>query len=298
MKRQCTPHFQSIVSFYLNDLKSCSLLEAFMLRCESRLMAIYSIILVLLLASLPVHAANEPALRLFPTTVVENLKQTGDAARSMEHSLQDVIKDFEIQMMLFNDSKCDGTEADEGCSEIVRQLGETYMTMLDKMEEQLPAMERSVKVTRDSLKKRIGSELGRKMSARQLQEMVRGKKRQETPASMPGRLRLSEKFKQYLKLVSMASRSGGGGSLAVVAAGMYMDTEEVLNLILLTRDEISRARLMTQLNQSYGALTPEMVSMVDGVKSILFGEEMDTMGQLPDAPRHNDPAHFVSPLEL
>jgi len=35
--------------------------------------------------------ANTPTIRLFPTTVVEDLKQTGNVARDMETGLQEVI---------------------------------------------------------------------------------------------------------------------------------------------------------------------------------------------------------------
>ncbi|CCK80697.1 hypothetical protein [Desulfobacula toluolica] len=263
----------------------------------------YSLLLLLLVLIFQsaAYATNEPALRLFPTNVVENLKQTGAAAKSMELNLQDVIRDLETQMELFNSSKCEGSEADEGCSELTRQLGETYLEMLDKISEQLPAMEQSVAGTRNSLKKRIQIELGRKMSPRQLQEMIHGddaKKRNLTEKRRTsGRLRFSEKFKQYLELVSMASRPGGGGSLAVVASEIYMDTEEVVNLIALIQDEIGRARLMTELNQTFGALTPEMVGMVSGVKAILFGEEIDTKGHLPDSSNPASPENFKSPLE-
>ena len=35
--------------------------------------------------------ANTPTIRLFPTTVVEDLRQTGNVARDMETGLQEVI---------------------------------------------------------------------------------------------------------------------------------------------------------------------------------------------------------------
>ena len=38
----------------------------------------------------------------------------------------------------------------------------------------------------------------------------------------------------------MAPRTGSGGSLAAVAAEIYLDTQEVKDLIALTRDEIRR----------------------------------------------------------
>ena len=40
-----------------------------------------------------------------------------------------------------------------------------------------------------------------------------------------------------------------------------------------TREEIARATLMEQLNQSFGIITPEMMEVVGGVKTILFGDD-------------------------
>jgi len=51
--------------------------------------------------------------------------------------------------------------------------------------------------------------------------------------------------------------------------------QETSSLIARTREEISRATLMEQLNQSFGTITPEMQEVVAGVKAILFGEEAD-----------------------
>jgi hypothetical protein len=85
--------------------------------------------------------------------------------------------------------------------------------------------------------------------------------------------------------------------LAVVASDIYLDMEEASRLIKATQQEISRAALMEQLNQSFGLITPEMSEVVNGVKSILFG---DVMADSPIAaapfPVGEEP--FVSPLEI
>lgn len=260
----------------------------------------FGILLVMLVIQISeLHAANSPALRLFPTTVVENIKQTGITAKSMESNLQEVINDLEQKMLLFNASKCQDTQGDEGCDQISKQMGEAYRQMLEIMEQEMPSMEQSVEITRDSLKKRIRSELGMKLTPRQLQKMLRQNQARESRTTSKKRKgRLSEKFDQYYKMVAMGSRDSGGGSLAAVASKMYLDTEEVLTLIALTRDEISRSRLMIDLDLSYGSLTPEMISMVSGVKSILFGEDNQIEGALPDAPLANAAGNFKSPLDL
>ena len=105
------------------------------------------------LMALPALAAsnvnNAPTLKLFPTTVVESIKETGQSAKAMEESLQGVIQDLEKQMTLYNQSKCAGSQGDEGCQAIARQLSQTYLEMLDRMEARFPDLEVSVRTCQD-----------------------------------------------------------------------------------------------------------------------------------------------------
>ncbi len=239
--------------------------------------------LPLLLAALTTLAATEatataPTIRLFPTTVVEDLRQTGNVARDMETGLQEVIGRLDQQQELYQQSKCDGAEDDPGCQRLARQIGATYLEMLTIMEERLPDMEHTVNNTRQSLEKGLRNELGRKMTPWTLQETLLGSKaakttKQSSP-TLRGRsgMRLSERFKQYYQLVA-TSGAKGDQSLAVLASDIYLDMEETSLLIQRTRQEIARATLMEQLNQSFGIITPEMIEVVGGVKTILFGDE-------------------------
>ena len=221
--------------------------------------------------------ANTPTIRLFPTTVVEDLKQTGNVARDMETGLQEVIGRLDQQQALYIESKCEGAENDSGCQRLARQIGATYLEMLTIMEERLPDMEHTVNNTRVSLEKGLRNELGRKMTPWTLQETLIGGQANPAEAqsapTLRGRsgMRLSERFKQYYQLVA-TSGAKGDQSLAVLASDIYLDMEETSLLIQRTRQEIARATLMEQLNQSFGIITPEMVEVVGGVKSILFGD--------------------------
>ena len=58
--------------------------------------------------------ANTPTIRLFPTTVVEDLRQTGNVARDMQTRRQEVIVRHDQQQELYTESKCDGAENDSG----------------------------------------------------------------------------------------------------------------------------------------------------------------------------------------
>ena len=250
------------------------------------------------------HAGQSaPTIKLFPTTVLEEIKHTGNVAAEMETGLQAVIHKLDEQQQLYLESKCEGNEGDPGCERIARQLGKSYLEMLDIMADRLPEMETAVNATSSSLEKRIRKELGQKKTSWTLQELLigqeAGSKDSTSRPSLRGRsgMRLSDRFSQYYKLVA---RSGGktNSSLAVIASDIYLDMQETSRLIARTREEISRATLMEQLNQSFGTITPEMQEVVSGVKAILFGEEMT--GEMPVAipPAGPDDHAFESALQM
>ena len=244
--------------------------------------------------------ADTPTIRLFPTTVMEDLRQTSSVAKEMESGLQEVIGRLDQQQQLYQDSKCDGAESDSGCQRLAKQLGATYLDMLGIMEERLPDMEHTVNNTRLSLEKRLRSELGNKVTSWTLQETLLGGNPQGTDVPAPtmrGRsgMRLSERFRQYYQLVSSSS-SQNDQSLAVLASDIYLDMDETSILIARTREEIARATLVEQLNQSFGTITPEMMEVVGGVKSILFGDETSQI-QIAGPPPGSFEEAYRSPLE-
>ncbi len=246
-------------------------------------------------------AANSPTIRLFPTTVVEDLRQTGDVARDMENGLQEVIGRLDQQRELYEQSKCDGAENEPGCQRLSRQIGATSLDMLTIMEERLPDMEHTVNNTRQSLERSLRNELGRKMSSWTLQETLLGASDQgpsaESSPTLRGRsgMRLSERFRQYYQLVA-TSGSQSDQSLAVLASDIYLDMDETSVLIERTRQEIARATLMEQLNQSFGIITPEMMEVVGGVKTILFGDE-ESRSLVAGPPPGSVEQAYRSPLE-
>ena len=257
---------------------------------------------VLLLQLATCANASTPTINLFPTTVLEEIKHTGSVAAEMETGLQAVIGRLDEQQKLYLESKCEGNAGDPGCERIARQLGKSYLEMLNVMADKLPEMETAVNATSSSLEKRIRSELGQKKTSWTLQELVIGEgsanPARASQPSLRGKsgMRLSDRFSQYYKLVA---RSGGdaNSSLAVIASDIYLDMQETSSLISRTREEISRATLMEQLNQSFGTITPEMQEVVAGVKAILFGEELDAipMAIAPAAPVDNG---FESALQM
>lgn len=251
---------------------------------------------------LQAHAdTNTPTIRLFPTTVVEDLRQTSTVAQEMESGLQEVIGRLDQQQQLYLESKCDGADNDAGCQRLAKQIGASYLDMLGIMEERLPDMEHTVNNTRLSLEKRLRTELGIKMTSWTLQEtLIGGSSKANSSAPSPrmrGRsgMRLSERFNQYYKLVASSS-SKSDQSLAVLASDIYLDMDETSELIARTREEIARATLIEQLNQSFGTITPEMMEIVGGVKSILFGDEASQV-QVAGPPPGSVEQVYRSPLE-
>ena len=263
--------------------------------CQVFILLIFSTITV---SEITAATTSSPTIRLFPTTVVENIKHTGETAKAMEEDLQDVIDRLNQQEELYMASKCEGSGAEQGCSEIVNQLSQTYLEMLNLMDSRLPQMEDSVRATNASLESRIRKEIGRKTTPRGLQKLLGRSPLKPAEQSRYRRPsgKLSEKFRQYYKLVAMGPSGGSRGSLAAVAAEIYLDTQEVQDLIALTRDEISRAKLMIDLDQAYGIITPEMFEMVAQVKTILFGETPEE-GDIPGPPPGTTKAEYRSPLE-
>lgn len=227
----------------------------------------------LLIASTPGEAQTSqkrPTLNIFSTQVIENIKETGNAARSLESDLQSVIEELDQHQRLYEQSKCEGALDDQGCGQISRQMAETYKTMLDKMAERLPEMERNITITRDSLEKRLAKEMGRSRTGRDLQQLLRaqGQSAQQRTRVRRKGASLSDRFRQYFNLVNQGSKE----SLALLGAEMYLDMDETLEFIQLTQQQIHRAKLVVDLSETFGTITPEMESTVSGAKRIIFGE--------------------------
>jgi hypothetical protein len=251
----------------------------------------------------PAYAISQtgPAVKLFPTTVLEDIRETSAVAAEMENNLQEIIHRLDLQQKLYQESLCDGADGDQGCTRMGKQIGATYLEMLNAMGERLPEMERAVNSTRGSLEKRLRQELGQRTTPTTLQEQLLGKETANTNSQRPalrGRsgVRLSDRFKQYYDLVA-THRNGPSKSLAVVAADIYLDMDEAAQLIAATQQEIGRAALMEQLNQSFGLITPEMAAVVSGVKEILFGEA-GVAAPIAAPPYAIGESEFVSPLEM
>lgn len=243
-------------------------------------------------------APRQPTLNIFSTQVIENIKETSNAARTLESDLLSVVQELEQHQRLFHESKCEGAEGDEGCGQISRQMAETYKVMLDTMAERLPDMERNIMITRDALQRRLSAELGYNRTGQELQQLLRDGKEglssaQRTRVRRQG-ARLSDRFRQYFYLVNQGSTE----SLALLGAEMYLDMEETAELIQLTQQQIHRAKLFVELSEQFGTITPEMETTVAEVKRIIFGDYEGDDGFVPaDLDVVEKPAKFCSEFD-
>ena len=256
--------------------------------------------LICILITHPVAAQQSPTIKLFPTEVVENVRETGRVARDMENSLQKSMGELDQQWQLYRASRCESAEDDPGCDQIAKQLGITYLEMLLRMDANLPRMQALVQTTVTSLEKGLREEFGLRMSASDLQKLLAdqspGGRQSNSGRSNQPIGRLSERFRQYYQVVAQ-SQATTPGSMALVAAEIYLDGKEMLQLITLTQAEITRSQLMLEMRSEFGSLTPELIDVLRGVKNILFGEErLSYPGALEK--RHNmSPEEYRSPLE-
>jgi len=233
-------------------------------------------------------ATSKPTLNLFPSDVTEQLANTGNVAKQMEKSLKGTIQKLDAQKRLYEQTGCDGS-SEPGCDELAKQMGDQYMEVLTIMKESLPEMKQSISATYKGIEKNLRKEVGKKTSPADIQRLL-GKNGK--PKVFKGKYSLSSRFAQYHKMISR----GSNNTLATLAAEIYLDSGEVLNMIGLMEAEIAQQETMIKLGQMYGTLTPEMIGTVDAVKAVIFGEVED--GDALPVADGGEVGGFRSPLEM
>ena len=257
-------------------------------------------------AAAPALAQGDgPELRLFSSTIVEDIRRTGEAAAEMETDVVGSIEEMDRQLELYSASGCEGVEDDSGCGEMRRQLGATYGRMLDAMAEALPPMKEAISRSRDGLQGSLSRELGRGQSPSELMTMLLEDGTAQPIGSRPGGgdgNSLSERFRQYHSLVagSAGGARRGQGGLALTAADIFLDMQDAVEFIDMTQDQIARSQIFVELDGSMPALTAEMESTVESVKRTLFGESEGDRPAVASLPRTEsaEPGAFESDLEL
>lgn len=248
--------------------------------------------------------ARNPTISLFPTTVVENLRATGEVATEIENGLEGIVQRIDQQRQLYEDSECLVNELDSGCISLRKQMSQTYLDILKHLEQGLPEIQRTMAVTQRDLQQRLRSQLGTGVTPAQLQNLLLNAESASENTDPIRRLqrqggtRLSQRFQQYYQLVRTSS-SSSQNSLAIMASEIFLDLSEAQKFLELTQQEMQRARIMVELDHELGLVSGEMLSVVDGVKSIIFGQEIAAPTQFAPASvlESNANAVFRSPLE-
>lgn len=239
--------------------------------------------MLLTLSAGALQASNAPTINLFPTTVVENLRESAATAKTMENAMAPLVQQMEEQIALYREAKCEGNDNDPGCAQIKATLGRTYLQMLDGLEAELPRIEAAMNSTRDTLAKRIRGKLGRSMTPRDMAVMVEGRSvgtQRIRQRSNRSRGRMSQMLGKYHKLVALGSQQGD--PMPLLAMDIYLDAAESVDLIETMRAEINRSRGPLMFGEAWGfGPSDSMVATVDGVKQLLFGTEDE--GTLPES---------------
>jgi len=251
---------------------------------------------LLVISPVPTAAAEAgPGVSLFPAAVRENIKFTQEAAAGMERDLEGIVSDLDAQMEAYQRSQCDGADNDPGCRQISANIADTFRTLLESLETSLPEMERSVRQTHEALGARLEDEVGRKMTARDVQQALQTRPGNVAgvPSATEPRSRMSRTFQRYYDLI----RTQRDQELTTLAAKIYLDTYASLHYIELVDAEVKRGIVTLDLEQFLGEVTPEMVGTVDGVKALLFGAPVEetAVAAPPVAPGEPE---FQSPWEI
>jgi hypothetical protein len=219
-------------------------------------------------------ASTTPTLDLFPMSVKEQIRQTSEAAKTIETNIQGVISQMDSQHELYQASKCDAVHADAGCEAIKRNINQSFIEMLTEVEKSLPTVEHAMQKIKSGMESSLRGKIGMGMSPRELQAHIAGK-RSSVGKNKHKRKRtanLSSVFSKYYQLVS-TNRSGG--SIPTMAAGVYLDSIETLEFTSMIKQEIAIAKVEAELRDIYSDVTPQMMTTVAGVKTLLFGAPED-----------------------
>jgi hypothetical protein len=228
---------------------------------------------VLAVATSP--ASSRPKINLFPTTVVESLSATSQAARDMETKMYDVVAKLERQSEAYQRTGCDGSN-DPGCLQLRKAIRGTYKEMLDVMQQSIPDMRASLDTTASTMGNSLRGELGRKMTPGDVQRVLAGRAAQgqaspPRPAAGSRSGTLSKMFSRYYDLV----RRGGKQSdaLPVLASQIYLDSMQSLYFLDLIEAELGSQSTELVLELEWGELTDQITATVSDVKVLLWGEE-------------------------
>ena len=255
----------------------------------------YSLLLFILCIP-ATHAAEGPAVSLLPSGVRANLNYARERTEEMSKQLGPVITDLQTQFETYQSMSCEGAGG-EGCQQIKMNIARKFTQLVTAVSETLPEVEKVIQNTLDDLGKRLSSEVGRKMTPREVQRRLA--KTEEFIADKTnsratgGRLGVAGHFKRLYQLVSSNSRNQDP---MLLSAGIYQELKEAAQYVRLTRIKVDAHRIITDVEGDFlGGLDSAAVDVVNGVKALLYGE-VDDADFIPEEPPTAEES-FQSPYE-
>ena len=225
-------------------------------------------------AALQQDQQARPKINLFPTSVVESLSQTSQAARDMESGMYEVVSRLDKQNQAYQGTNCENSD-DKGCLQLREAIRTTYKAMLDVMQASIPDMRRSLEATTHSMGGSLRGEIGRKQTPGDVQRILAGRSTSQqaidvTSGGSPRQGKLSKMFARYYELV----KRGGNQSdaLPVLASQIYLDSVQSLYFLDLLEAEIGSQSTELVLELEWGELTDQISATVGDVKALLWGE--------------------------
>ena len=237
----------------------------------------HSLAIALSIVMFDTSASNStnPSISLFPSTVKQDLKQSVEATKQLEDNIQPIIEQMSATETLFRAANCDGEAADQGCSQLKKQLQQQYFDLLNEVDTFLPEVEKSIIATHQSLSKSITKTLGRTKTPYQLQrEMLQQSKTIEDRVRSKSKRGLSARLQNLLRLTQTKSDPG---SVLVAASEFFLDASDSLLILSQTRAAIAQAKTQAALDLELGSLSEEMFTTVDSVKSIINEDDYDAI---------------------
>lgn len=224
-------------------------------------------------------SAQQPQIELFPSTVIEDLREAGQAAEAFETDMMPAITALQNEMAEYDKLNCRGAVSDSGCMQAERLLGNAYSKFLDSLNEHIPEMLNSMENIKETQGSSISRQIGRGLTPRQLEELIStsgaGVVDDQAEIILKGagfKGRMSQRFEDYRKLVSSqaVNQQQGGAVLAMIN---YLDAHSSATQLKALQSDLLRQQTELNLPGAWGAPpSDQIMATVSSVQAVLFGE--------------------------
>lgn len=209
-------------------------------------------------------SAREVPINPITHDIRAQLRESTELIGSVENSMAPKVAELEKIYKTYTES-CKGKEKDRGCVEMQNQVREKYKAILQTMSNELPKVRASVS--------RTGQELGKSIKTKTHTKNLRSLLMEVSQKGTLPKIRgpLSKKLSELLKAMGRPTTNVSILELSLRTQADLISATELLDFL---DAEISRQLVVVDMMQDFGALSPEMASVMKGVGEI-FGYEAD-----------------------